>query len=111
MLVGASNIMVWQFIAGLFGGGLLQGILAPIDTASQRASFNTLPTNVLSAASYADAYRYNTINGTMYYRYMRDLGYSPNQAKIFFNNTQVYLSKEDASIKRIANSFDTVFTH
>ena len=42
---------------------------------------------------------------------MRELGFSPNQAKIFYHNTKVFLSKEDASIRRIANNFNTVFEH
>ena len=103
--------MVLQFLAGLFGGSFLQGVLSPVDTFTQRGLKKLLPVELLQGASYADAYRLNTIDGTAFYRYMRELGFSPNQAKIFYHNTKVFLSKEDASIRRIANNFNTVFEH
>ena len=103
--------MVLQFLLGLFGGSAASGVLNSASARLNRATNNLDPVQILSAASYADAYRSNYISGTDYYQYMREVGYSPNQAKTFFNNTRVWLSKEDASIRRIADSFNTVFEH
>ena len=101
--------MVWQFLLGLLGGTAVSGVLNSVQTRLQRGVNNLDPVQILQAASYADAFRLNSIDGTMYYQYMRELGFSPNQAKVFFNNTRVFLSKEDASIRRIAKSFDDIF--
>ena len=102
--------MVWQFLLGLFGGSATGGVLNSVNTRIQRATNNLDPVQILSAASYADAYRIDTITKDQYYQYMKDLGYTSNQAKVFYNNTRVFLSKEDNAIRRIAKTFDTVFT-
>ena len=103
--------MVWQFLLGLVGGSSIGGVLNSITARVQRGINNLDPVQILQGASYADAYRLNTIDGSMYYQYMRELGFSPNQAKLFYHNTKVFLSKEDASIRRIATNFNTVFEH
>ena len=41
---------------------------------------------------------------------MKELGFSNNQAKVFFNNTRVWLSKEDAGIKRIAQHINDMMS-
>ena len=102
--------MVFQFLLGLLGGSAVSGLLNSIDARANRAINNLDPVQLLQAASYADAYRLDNINEENYYRYMRELGFSVNQAKVFFGNTRVFLSKEDASIRRIAKNFNNVFS-
>ena len=99
---------MWQFLAGLFGGSTLTGVLSSATARLQRATNALDPVQILQGASYADGYRLNAITEVQYYQYMKELGFSNNQAKLFFNNTRVWLSKEDAGIKRIATNFENV---
>ena len=110
MKVGVHKIMVWQFLLGLVGGGGIGSVLNSLTMRIQRATNNLDPVQILQLASYADAYRLDNITKDQYYQYMRELGFSPNQAKVFYGNTRVFLSKEDASIRRIAKNFDIIFS-
>ena len=109
--VGVSDTMVLQFLAGVFSGGLVTQLLDTIMVRKNRALFKNDPVNLLSAASYADALRIDQITEPQYNEYMAELGYSANQSKLFYANTHDFLQKEDTSIRRIAKSFESVFTH
>ena len=93
----------------MVGGTAAGGVLNSVNTRLQRGTNALDPVQILQAASYADSYRLDGITSLQYYQYMKELGYSENQAKVFFHNTRVWLSKEDAGIKRIAQSFNVVF--
>ena len=101
--------MVLQFIAGLVSGLLPGTVATPILTRAQRGLNNFDPAQILQSASYADALRIDVITRQDYYQYMRELGFSATQAKIFYYNTKVFLSKEDNAIRRIVQSFNFAY--
>lgn len=103
--------MVFGFLAGLFGGTAISAALTPIESRTSRAWNNLDPTQLLAASSYADGYRLGYITKDAYYQYQRELGFSRNQAKLFYNTAKVFLSKEDIAIRRIAKSFESVMNH
>lgn len=103
--------MVFQFLAGLFGGAVASQLIAPVQRRIDRGLKALDPVELLSAASYADALRLDYINQEQYLLYMRELGFSNNQAHIFYANTKAFLSKEDNAIRRVAKSFEAVFDY
>ena len=100
--------MVLSFIAGLFGGGILGTALSNVTARNNRFLLRNDPVNLHGPGSYADALRIDQITESQYLEYMAELGFSKNQATLFYSNTHDFLQKEDLGIRRVAKSQEEV---
>lgn len=97
-------------ILGTLIGGAAISLLDNLGIRKSRAIFALDPVKTMDFAAYCDAFRLKAINKSQFYRYSRELGYSPHQAKLGYNNFRQFISGEQAAVKRIADSLDTVLT-
>ena len=103
--------MVLGFLSGILGGFGISTVLEPVQTRAQRALNKIDPVQLLNLGAYADAYRYNLISKDAFFALGNELGFSNKQCAIMFENTKDWLSKEDASLRRIANSINSVLEY
>lgn len=69
------------------------------------------PYNLLGEGEYKEALRLGWIKDYQYYRYMKELGFTENQAKIAFFNTKSHLTATELVSIRIAQQFEIVMKH
>ena len=75
-----------------------------------RLSNKLFPVNLLGEGEYKEALRLGWIKKEQYFEYMRELGFSENQAKIAYANTKSHLTALELVSIRIAKQFELVMS-
>ena len=84
-------------------------VLSQAQAHSLRTAQGVNPLRLLSEGVYVDGLRMNYISTKQFYRYMAELGFTKNQAKLLYFTNKTRLTAIESATKRIANSYEKVF--
>ena len=76
-----------------------------------RENNDNLPVTLLGEGNYREAARLGYISEKQYFEYMREMGFSPNQAKLAYYNTKSHITALEAVSIRIAKQFELVMNN
>ena len=107
--MGLINGILDTFMSIASGAGYLGNTGS--SRVQQRLSNKLFPVNLLGEGEYKEAYRLGWIKKDHYYEYMKELGFSENQAKIAYYNTKAHLTALEAVSIRIAQQFELVMNN